>query len=112
MARLPKAFESFRTRYRKVSGAYEALGGAVHESGPLDQKTRELVKLGIAIGGRLEGAVRSHASRALQAGATRQEIEHAILLALTTVGLPTTVAAFTWVHDLLARSSAKRRRAR
>jgi len=108
MAKLPEAFERFRRRYRGVYEAYEALGGAAHEAGPLDQKTRELVKLGIAIGGRLEGAVRSHAQRALDAGAAPQEIEHVILLAVTTSGFPTAVAAFTWTEGILSRRPGKR----
>ena len=107
MAKLPKAFETFRKRYRSVYTAYEALGGAAHEAGPLDQKTREMVKLGMAVGGRLEGAVRSHAHRALEVGATPEEIEHVVLLAITTSGFPTAVAAFTWVAELLAPRKRK-----
>lgn len=109
MAKLPKAFETFRKRYRHVYEAYEALGGAAHEAGPLDQKTRELIKLGIAIGGRLEGAVRSHARRAREAGATPEELEHVVLLAVTTSGFPTAVAAFTWVEEHLRAGSSKRK---
>ena len=112
MAKLPKAFESFRSRYRSVYDAYEILGGTAHEAGPLDQKTRELVKLGMAVGGRLEGAVRSHAHRALEAGATPQEIEHVILLAITTSGLPTAVAAFTWIEELLGQGKRARAKGR
>ena len=114
MAKRANAFETFRKRYRSVYDAYEALGGAAHEAGPLDQKTRELVKLGMAVGGRLEGAVRSHAPGtqaaglgAREAGATPQEIEHVVLLAVTTVGFPTAVAAFTWVEELLAPRKRK-----
>lgn len=103
MPKLPKTFETFRRRYRRVYRAYETLGGAAHEAGPLDQKTRELAKLGMAIGGRLEGAVRSHATRALEAGATSKEIEHVVLLAVTTCGFPTAVAAYTWVEDILKK---------
>ncbi len=65
MAKLPKAFETFRRRYRSVYEAYEALGGATHEAGPLDQKTRELVKRG----GRLHvgrGSARSRETRKSQ----------------------------------------------
>lgn len=112
MAKLPRAFETFRQRYRGVYEAYEALGGATHEAGPLDQKTRELVKLGMAIGGRLEGAVRSHARRAREAGATPGELEHVVLLAVTTCGFPTAVAAFTWVEDHLKAGPRKGRGAR
>ena len=109
MTKLPKAFETFRKRYRRVYEAYEALGGVAHESGPLEQKTRELVKLGMAIGGRLEGAVRSHAQRAREAGATPEELEHVVLLAVTTSGFPTAVAAFTWIEEHLGPGSAKKR---
>lgn len=112
MAKLPRAFETFRSRYRGVYEAYEALGGAAHEAGPLDRKTRELVKLGMAIGGGSEGAVRSHAQRALEAGANPREIEHVILLAITTCGFPAAVAAFTWVEELLGRGKPARGKGR
>ena len=98
----PKAYQSFMQRYPSVWEAYDRLGAAVHEQGPLDEKTRELVKLGLAVGARMEGAVHSHARKALAAGATPDEIRHAILLAIPTVGFPTMMAALTWVEDELA----------
>lgn len=109
MAKLPKAFETFRKRYRSVYETYEALGRTAHEAGPLDPKTWELIKSAMAIGGRLEGAVRSHARRAREAGATPEELEHVILLAVTTSGFPTAVAAFTWVEEHLNTGSSKRK---
>ena len=54
MAQLPKPFLDFRAHADVVS-AYEVLGRACAEAGPLDARTRELIKLGMAIGGRLEG---------------------------------------------------------
>jgi 4-carboxymuconolactone decarboxylase len=99
MARLPKAYENFKRAYPKIWQAYDRLGAAVHDSGPLDKKNRELLKLGMAIGARLEGAVHSHTRRALEAGATAQEIYHVVLLSLTTLGFPLTIAALTWVED-------------
>lgn len=109
MGKLPAAYERFQRAYRPVWEAYDRLGARAHKSGPLDPRTRELVKLGMAIGGRLEGAVRSHAGRALEAGATRGEIEHVVALAVTTVGFPTAVAAFTWVEDILKRGGRPKR---
>ncbi len=44
-----------------IATAYESLGTAVHAGGPLDDKTRALIKLGISTGARLEGALHSHA---------------------------------------------------
>ena len=102
MPQLPKPFLKFKRANPAVVRAYEALGEATAEAGPLDAKTRELVKLGMAIGGRLEGAVHSHARRAREAGATPAEIRHVVALAAPTVGFPTTVAAFTWVEEVLA----------
>jgi AhpD family alkylhydroperoxidase len=99
MAPLPAAYEHFKKAYPKVWQAYDQLGTAVHDGGPLDKKDRELVKLAMAIGARLEGAVHSHTRRALEAGATAEEIRHVVLLGVTTLGFPHTVAALTWIED-------------
>jgi AhpD family alkylhydroperoxidase len=104
MARLPKAYENFKKTYPKIWQAYDRLGAAVHDRGPLDKKTRELLKLALAVGARLEGAVHSHTRRALEAGAGAEEIYHVVLLGLTTLGFPHTVAALTWVEDDLKDS--------
>ena len=98
---LPEPFTDFAQRYPDVHAAYEALAEAAHVAGPLTERERRLVKLGIAIGGRLEGAVRSHARQARAAGVSRDAIDHAALLALTTIGLPSTVAARSWIADAL-----------
>ena len=105
MAELPEAFQRFARDNPAVATTYQALGEACAEAGPLDAPTRELVKLDLAIGGRLEGAVHSHTRRALEAGATPEQIRHVVALAAPTLGLPTTVAAFTWVDDVLGRGT-------
>jgi len=83
--------------------AYEALGTALAEAGPLDAKTRALVKLALAAGAWREGAVHSHTRRALDAGCRPDEIRHVILLGTTTLGFPSMMAALTWVEDVLKR---------
>lgn len=102
MPQLPKPFLEFKRMNPALVRAYEQLGEAAAEAGPLDPKIRELVKLGMAIGARLEGATHSHARRARENGATPAEIRHVVALAAPTVGFPTTVAAFTWVEEVLA----------
>ena len=87
--------------YRNIWEAYDQLGATVHQQGPLDEKTRELIKLGLAVGARLEGAVHAHVRKALTAGATAVEIKQAVLLAIPTIGFPSTMAALTWVEDEL-----------
>jgi alkylhydroperoxidase/carboxymuconolactone decarboxylase family protein YurZ len=103
MSKPPKRFQQFQKKYKKVSDAYERLGTAVHGAGPLDEKTRALVKLGISSGARLEGAVHSHVRKALDAGATPEEMRHVALLALPTIGLPSMMAAMSWIDDVLKR---------
>lgn len=107
MAKLPKRYLKFFERYPNVGAAYRTLGDAVAEAGPLDAKTRALVKLAIAVGARMEGAVHSHARRAIEAGATPDEIRHTVLQATTTVGFPGMMAALSWVDDVLEPSPAE-----
>lgn len=101
MSNLPKRFKKFFQDYPEIAKAYEQLGTAVHNSGPLDNKTRALIKLAISAGARLEGAVHSHTSKALEVGCSKDEIRQTILLALPTIGFPPTVAALSWVDDIL-----------
>ena len=108
---LPRSYEAFKRSYSKIWQAYDRLGRLSHEAGPLDEKTRELVKLALSVGARLEGAVHSHAARALEAGATAGEIRHVVLLGLTTLGFPSMMAALTWVEDILKKPSSRKQKA-
>jgi len=69
--------------------------------GPLDAKVRELIKLGMSAAVKSESAVQSHTHRALEVGASAEEIEHAIILGITTIGFPTMMAALTWAKDAI-----------
>ncbi|MCS7049521.1 MAG: carboxymuconolactone decarboxylase family protein [Verrucomicrobiae bacterium] len=100
---LPPAYRQFKKEFPAIAEAYERLGEACHWQGPLEPKTRELIKLGIAVGAGLEGATRSHVRRALEAGATPEEIRHAALLATTTIGFPSMMRAMRWVGDVLGK---------
>lgn len=103
MEKLPPAYTRFSRRFPKVVKIYEQLGEAAAGAGPLDQRTVHLVKLGMAMGARSEGAVHSHVRRALAAGATPAEVRHAAALAIPTLGFPAAVAVFTWVEDILRK---------
>jgi alkylhydroperoxidase/carboxymuconolactone decarboxylase family protein YurZ len=58
-----------------------------------------LVKLAVACGALREGAVHASVRKALALGLTRAEIEQVIALAAGTLGLPATVAIFSWVEE-------------
>jgi len=100
--KLPSAYRRFAAAHPRIIEAYEALGDATLADGPLDRRTAELVKLGLAVGARLEGAVHAHVRRARDAGASADEIRHAIRLATTTLGFPSMMSALSWANDVLA----------
>lgn len=101
MSQPPKRFTKFLREYEDVGAAYKSLGSATMAAGPLPKKTAQLVKLGIAVGMRHEGAVHAHCRKALGAGCTTEEIHHAVLLATTTLGFPGMMAALSWVDDII-----------
>ena len=96
----PQTYEDFTARFPKLAEAWEMIGEA-GKDGPLDQKTTRLVKLGVAIGALREGPVHSSVRKALALGITQEELEHVVTLAVGTIGFPSAVAAFTWIHDEL-----------
>ncbi len=98
---LPDVYLSFRDRFPAVAAAVDKLAESADAAGPLDERTVRLVKLGLAVGGLAEGAVRSNARRALSAGATPAEIWQVVALAVTTSGFPSAVAAFGWIREVL-----------
>jgi 4-carboxymuconolactone decarboxylase len=100
MPKLPGRYQQFRDEFPRISRAYDEVSRLTGEAGPLDEKSVQLIKLGMAMAMGQEGAVHSHARRALDAGATRKELRHVGLLALTTVGFPRMMAGLSWVDDI------------
>lgn len=97
----PQAHNQFMDEFPTLAAAYEQLGSAAHQAGPLDDKTRQLVKLGLAVDARHEGAVHAHTRLAIEAGVSGEAIKQVVALAATTLGMPNAVAAYTWVNDVL-----------
>ena len=98
---LPKVYQNFQKNYPDVFKDYKQLGISTRAAGPLDEKTQNLVKLGISVGVNSRGGVMSSARKALTAGASAKEIEHAVLLGMPTTGFPNTIAALSWVQEVL-----------
>ena len=94
-------------KYMDFVQRFPALGEAwetIHREeaqGPLDARTQRLVKLAVAMGAFREGAVHSAVRKALRAGITREELEQVVALGASTMGLPASVAVYTWVQDVL-----------
>ncbi len=96
----PPTYEAFIARFPKLGNAWSTIAEAGKE-GPLDAKTARLVKLGLGIGAMREGSVHASVRKAIAAGVTREEIDQVLALAAGTLGMPSVVAAFSWVGDEL-----------
>lgn len=97
---IPPHYAGVKQRYPLYLEAVEALGRTAREAGPLEAVTAHLVQLGGAVAVRSEGAVHSHVRRALDEGATPEQVEHAIILLTSTVGFPAVMAALSWARDV------------
>ena len=97
---LPKNYQKMESDYPGYMKAVAELGQAARSEGPLDEKTVELIQMAAAAALRLEGAVHSHTRRALKAGASREEIHHALIVLTSTMGFPSVAAAMSWARDI------------
>ncbi len=103
MTELPSHFSWFQDQFPTVARGYEALGDAAHNAGPLDGKTRALIKVAISGAARLEGGLHAHVRKALKAGASEAEIYQTLLLLMPTVGFPGAMAALAWARDVIEK---------
>ncbi len=107
MKKLPARFLEFTKKYPQVATAYESLAGECRHSGPLSERDQALVKLGIAAGSHTEGLVRSQVRKALDLGLQPDEVRHAVMLSLLSIGFPRMMAALTWTEDILRDEISK-----
>ena len=106
-SRAPAAHSRFVARFARLGRAWDLVNeeGA---AGPLDAKTQRLLKLAIAVGALREGAVHSGVRKARDAGASAEEIEQVVALAASTIGFPSAVAVWRWVHDVIGHDSERK----
>ena len=101
---LPGHYMSIRERFKEFGDALSDLGEKAEKSGPIDHKTCHLIQIAAAAAIRSEGAVHSHARRALEVGASPEEIYHSLLVVTSTIGFPNVAAAISWVDDVVEGS--------
>jgi AhpD family alkylhydroperoxidase len=97
----PERYRRIKQRHPEVFAAVESMGETLRRQGPLGEKTAQLIQLAAAAANRSEGAVHSHTRRALDAGASAEEVRHALLLLVSTIGLSGVMAALSWADDVI-----------
>jgi len=98
-----KLFNEFVGKYPAVFEAHEKLGSEIRAAGPLEDKTLQLIQLAAAAATGSEGGVHSHTRRALGAGAAAEEIYHALIALISTIGFPRVMAAISWSRDIIEK---------
>lgn len=100
MERIKENLEYMKDQHGSIYRAYEEYGRLVHtEGGPLDEKTRWLIKVAVSSTSEYRYALRTHIKKALNSGCTREEIEHAILMIAPTVGFPKMMEAIMILRE-------------
>lgn len=101
MKDLPRHYKNLRKKFPDYFDALEKLGQEARAAGPLDAKTIELLQLVAAAAVRSEGALHSHARRALENGASGEDLYHCLLAITSTIGFPVVAASISWLEDVL-----------
>jgi len=83
----------------KPMGGFMNLLEASYEPGKLDVKMKELISIGISVYNRCEYCIAFHAYKALEAGATREEIMEAAMVSVAFGGGPTVAYSTTLLRD-------------
>jgi len=99
-------WEVFVKEKPEVVKAYQEMMKNVNKNNVLDQKTMALIYVGIHSTIREAGALRHFVSEALNAGATKEEVEAAALLAFTT-GVSSAELSLPIILDLTEKRQQK-----
>ena len=73
--------------------AFSALAQAATRDGALDRKTKELIALALGVAARCDGCIGFHAEALVKLGATRQEVEETLGMAVYMGGGPSPMYA-------------------
>ena len=98
---LPAAAGDFAETHPDVWERYAELGEACSDAGPIDDESKRLVKLALAVAAGSEGAVHSHTRRGLEEGIDQETLRHVAILSIPTIGWPQAIAGLTWIEDEL-----------
>jgi AhpD family alkylhydroperoxidase len=103
----PSFYKKVSRQFPEVMSVVAGLGTTLRTAGPLDEKSTHLIQLAAAAAIQSQGSVCSHTRRALEVGASPEEISHTLLLLITTIGFPQAMAALSWAQEVMEKKSKK-----
>ena len=96
MEDIHEIFTKFKEEFPEIHANHEALGKEIHENaGPLEEKSRWLIKIVISAACNHKRALATHIKKARDAGVTDEEIKHGLLLLIPTAGFPLFMKAYS-----------------
>ena len=96
MKNIHKLYTEFKKECPEIDSKYRELGKAIHKgAGPIKEKDRWLIKIGISGASGHLRALETHMLKAKEAGATQDEIKQTLLLLISTVGFPTFMESYS-----------------
>jgi AhpD family alkylhydroperoxidase len=91
--RISGDLKKLRTDIPDTMQAFSALARAATRTGALDKKTKELIALAIGVAVRCDGCIGFHAETLVRLGATRQEVQETLGMAVYMGGGPSLMYA-------------------
>ncbi len=91
--------DSLGSTNKEGLGAFMNLLGTAYAPGKLDSKVKELISIAIGVYNRCEYCIVFHTFKALEAGATREEIMEAAMVSVAFGGGPTMAYTVTLLKD-------------
>ncbi len=82
---------ALRRAIPEVYDGYRRMHAAAYAAGALEEKTKELIALAIAVSKECDGCIASHARGAARTGATESEVAEALGVTIAMNGGPATV---------------------
>lgn len=109
MAKSPREYlNAFMEGMQEVSktngeqvNAFMNLLGATYKPGALDTKTKELISVAVAAYNRCEYCIAFHVYKALEAGATREEIMESAMVSVAFGGGPSMAYSVSLLKDAI-----------
>ncbi|MDP4144210.1 MAG: carboxymuconolactone decarboxylase family protein [Bacillota bacterium] len=97
---MAEIMKMFSERLPKVQGGFVNLMNSINESSTLDAKTRELIMVALLTAQKTSDGVKAHAIRAVEAGATIEDIVAAMSQAIPIYGIGTIMDCLPVIEEL------------
>ena len=100
MSLIERNLKYFIEKHEDIYKSYQEYGKKIDEQGgPLDEKTKRLIKVAISATVENQYSLATHIKKALKSGCTIEEIEHTVLLVAPTAGFPTMMKALISIRE-------------